>query len=140
MWQFITGWSSGQNARTFSMVLVDLWTHVAESTVQHHTHQSLLYRQMGWSCVSFCRKMCNNYIHGFLFFFFLLLNNAVCTVYWICKSNQSWSTIKIQNILYTWRFGDSTIIRKLDPSPRECLVQISQLFWFFLVPTYFFNY
>ena len=26
------------------------------------------------------------------------------------------------------------------PSPRECLVQISQLFWFFLVPTYFFNY
>ena len=76
MWQFITGWSSGQNARTFSMVLVNLWTHDAGSTVQQHTHQSLLYRQMGWSCVSFFRKMCNNYIHGFFFFFFFIMQFA----------------------------------------------------------------
>lgn len=95
--------------------------------------------------MGFCRKMynivCSIIIHGFFFF---LLNNAVCTysakkkrIMEFARFIEFVGVIKAEALskhtlhVKVWWFHN---YQKIGPSPRECSVQISQLFWFLWSP------
>lgn len=118
-----------------------LWTHVAGSTVQQHTHQSLLLGK--WGSVEKCTTLCAVLLYMVFFSFFWIMQFALIQqkkkkrIMEFARFIEFVGVIKAEALskhtlhVKVWWFHN---YQKIGPSPRECSVQISQLFWFFWSP------